>query len=101
MNNAGFGKTQENLRNRVAGEIITDATTLRKRVAKPSLYRGVAISDDLVVIQCKQQTVAQDRPIYVGYTVLELSKQHMHSFLYEHMKSKYPFADQLKLLFTD
>ena len=101
MNKAVFGKTQETLRNRVAVEIITDATTVRKRVAKPSFYRGVAISDDLAVIQCKQQTVVLGLPIYVGFTVLKLSKQHMYSFHYEHRKAKYPYADQLRLLFTD
>ena len=59
------------------------------------------ITDDLAVIQCKVQTLALNRPIYLGFTVLELSKLHMHSFHYEHMKAKYPHSDQLKLLFTD
>ena len=40
MNNSDLGKTQENLRNRVDVELITDARLLRKRVAKPSFYRG-------------------------------------------------------------
>ena len=35
MNDAVYGKTQENLRNRVQVELVTDAYTLRKRVAKP------------------------------------------------------------------
>ena len=40
MNNSVFGKTQENLRNHIHVELITDARILRKRVAKPSFYRG-------------------------------------------------------------
>ena len=81
MNNSVFGKTQENLRKRVQVDIITDASILRKRVAKPSFCHGI--------------------PIYVGFTLLELSKLHMYEFHYQHMKVKYPYAGQLRLLFTD
>ena len=101
MNNGVFGKTQENLRKRVQVDIVTNATILRKRVAKPSFCRGMSITDDITVVQCKVQTLTLNRPIYVGFTVLELSKLHMYDFHYNHMKSKYPYANQLKLLFTD
>ena len=47
------GKTQENLRKRVQVDIVIDATTLRKRVAKPSFCRGMSITDDITVVQCK------------------------------------------------
>ena len=58
------------------------------------------ISEDLAVIQCKVQTLTLNRPIYEGFTVLELSKFHMYDFHYNHMKAKYLHANQLKLLFT-
>ena len=38
MNNSVFGNAQENLRNRVNVELITNARILRKRVAKPGLF---------------------------------------------------------------
>ena len=101
MNNSVFGKTQENLWNRVNVEIITDAALIRKRVAKPSFCRGMPISDNLATIQWKIQTITLNRPIFVGFTVLELSKLHMCDFHYNHMKMKYPRANELKLLFTD
>ena len=77
MNNIVFGKTQENLRNRVGVELNTGARLLRQRVAKPSFYRGNPITDYLTVIQCTVQTLTLNRPIYVGFTVLELSKLHI------------------------
>ena len=40
MNNSVFGKTQENLRKRVHVDLITYASILRKRVAKPNFCRG-------------------------------------------------------------
>ena len=100
MNNSVFGKTQENLRNRVNVELITDARILRKRVAKPNFYRGNPITDCLTVVQCKVATLTLNRPIYV-VSVLELSKLHMYDFHYNHMWVKRPRANQLRLLFTD
>ena len=91
MNNSVFGKMRENLRNRVSVE----------RVAKPSLCRGNPITDCLPVVQCKVETLTFNRPIYVGFSVLELSKLHMNDFHYNPMCVKYPRAIQLRLLFTD
>ena len=101
MNNRVYGKTQENLRKRVNVELVTDARVLRKRVAKPSYYSGTSITDYLIVVQCKSTTLTLDRPIYVGFVVVELSKLHMYDFHYNHMKVKYLHANQLRLLFTD
>ena len=42
-----------------------------------------------------------NHPIYVGFTVLELSKLHMYDFQYTHMKVKYPHANQLRLMSTE
>ena len=100
MNNSVFGKPQEKLRNRVYVELVTDARLLRKRVAKPTFYRDNP-TDCLSVIQSKVAILTLNRPIYVGFTVLELSKLHMYDFHYNHMKVKYPYANQLRLLFTD
>ena len=101
MNNSVFGKTQENLRKRMNVELITDSKTAKKRVAKPSFKRSNIITEDLVVMQCHITTLKLDRPIYVGFTVLELSKLLMYDFHYNHMKKKYPGEKQLQLLFTD
>ena len=84
MNNSVFGKTQENLRERVNVALVTDARLLRKRVAKPT------ITDCLTIIQSNIATLTLNRPIYVGFTVLELSRLHMYDFHYNHMKVKYP-----------
>ena len=101
MNNSVFGETQENLRKRVHVELITDAGIIHKRVAKPNFCRGNPITDCLTDIQCTVAALTLNRPIYVGFSVLDLSKLHMYNFHYNHMCVKYPRPDQLRLLFTD
>ena len=83
MNDSVFRKTQENLWNRA------------------HFCRGNPITDYLTVIQCKVATLTLNRPIYVGFSVLELSKLHMYDFHYNHICVKYYRANQLRLLFTD
>ena len=87
MNNSVFGKTQENLRTRVQVEMIRDA--------------GNPIADCLTSIQCNVTTLTLNRPIFVSFSMLDLSKLHMYNFHYNHMCVKYPRHDHLRLLFTD
>ena len=99
MNNSVFGKTQQNLRNHVHLELITDTHILCKLVAKPSFYGGNPITDCLTVVQYKVVTLTLNRPIYVGFSVFKLSKLHMYDF--HSMCVKYLRANQLQLLFMD
>ena len=80
-----LGKTQENLRNRVNIEVVTDEAIALKRVAKPSFKRSMIIRNDLVLIQSHVPNVKLNRPIYVGFSVLELSKLHMSQFHHDKM----------------
>ena len=98
MNNSVFGKTQENLRKRVQVELITDVGILRIRVAKPNFCRENPITDCLTAVQCTVATLALNRPIYVDFSVLDLSKLRMYNFHYNHMCVKYPHHGQLRLL---
>ena len=45
-------------------------------------------------------TLTLNRLIYLGFSVLHLSKLHMYNFHYNHMCVKYPLHGQLRLLFT-
>jgi len=100
MNNSVFGKTQENLRKRINVELITDEKILKKRVANPGFKCGNIITEDLTIVQSRITTLVLNRPIYIGFTVLDLSKLHMYDFHYNYIKLKYP-DEKSKLMFTD
>ena len=40
-----------------------------------------------------------NKPVYIGVSILELSKLHMYQYYYDVMKKKYD--DKIKLLYTD
>ena len=90
----------ENVRNRITIELVMDEGILKKRVAKTTFKRAQTIREDLVSVQCHNTSVTLDRPIYCGFTVLDISKTLMYDFHYNHMKKMYP-GNKLKLLFTD
>lgn len=99
MCNSVFGKTMENLRNRVDIKLVNSETTLRKYVSKPSFQRCQIFNEDLVGVENKQINLLLNKPVYVGCTILELSKIVMYDFHYNVMQKRY--GDQVNLLFTD
>lgn len=99
MNNAVFGKTMENMRNRVKIDLVTDAKTALKKIAKPQFEDCKIYSNNLVAIKQLPKVVKLNKPIYVGLSVLDLSKLHMYQFHYDYIVPKY--GDKQQLLFTD
>jgi len=97
--NATFGKTMEQVRNRVNIRLIADPAKLRKAVSKPTYKFSQIINPDLVMVRGGRQKVRLKKPISVSFCILDLSKLIMYKFYYETLKPKY--GDRLKLLFTD
>ena len=77
---------------------VTDRDKALKLISKPSYKRSVRIRDDMVLFQNHISCVTLNRPIYVGFSVLELSKLHMAQFHYDKMTS---WFDDIQLCFTD
>ena len=97
--NATFGKTMEQVRHRVNVRLICDPHKLTKAVSKVSFRQSEIINDDLVMVRGAKQTVRLNKPISVGFTILEISKLIMYKFYYDYLKPKY--GDKCRLLFTD
>ena len=78
MNNSVFGKTMENLRKRVDIKLVrTDGIEkekIRKIMALPNFNRRVKFSDELSAIHVHKTKLILNKPTYVGFSVLDLSK---------------------------
>ena len=98
MNNSVFGKTMENLRKRSNIKLITDQEHFNKLTRQPTYVSSKIFDENLVGVQKKKVRLVLDKPSYVGFSILELSKTLMYDFHYNYIRKKYPDA---KLLFTD
>ena len=57
------------------------------------------IDDNLAIIEMRKVKVKMNKPIYLGLSILELSKITMYEFWYDYVKVKY--EDRLKLCYMD
>ena len=101
MNNSVFGKTMENLRNRVDIKIVrsNEKDKIRKLVASPLYARHVIFTNDLVGIDMHKSRLLLNKPVYTGMTILDKSKILMYDFFYNHLKKQY--GEKCELLYTD
>jgi len=97
--NATFGKTMEQVRHRVNVRLICDPNKLAKAVSRPTFRRAEIINDDLTLVRGARQRVTLNKPISVGFSILNISKLKMYEFYYDYLKPKY--MDRCKLFFTD
>ena len=74
MNNSVFGKTMENLRNRMRVELVNCPKKLKKLVAKPNLESFRIFNSDLAAVHMGKIKLYLNRPIYVGFAILDISK---------------------------
>ncbi|KAK3099927.1 hypothetical protein FSP39_011908 [Pinctada imbricata] len=99
MNNSVFGKTMENLRKRVDIQLVHHNKKLLKLSAKPGFKSFKIFNEDLASVELQKTKLVLNRPIYVGFSVLELSKVLMYDFHYHYVKPKY--GSRAQLCFTD
>ena len=99
MNNSVFGKTLENIRNRVDIRLISSDKVTQKRAAKPNFDRCTIFDKNLLAVHMRKTKLYMNRPVYLGMSILDLSKSLMYDFHYNYIKTKY--GDKAKLIFTD
>ena len=99
MNNSVFGKTMENIRNRVNVKLVNTGEQFKKLTAKPNYESRKIFNENLVSVHMKKTSLTMNKPVYLGMSILDLSKIVMFDFHYQYIKPKY--GKQAKLLFTD
>jgi len=89
----------ENVEKRIEVKLLTNEKQFLKHVSKPYYKNHKIFSNDLVAVNLNKTCIKYDKPVIVGFSILELSKYHMYNFHYNIMKKKY--NEDIKLLFTD
>ncbi|WP_375672846.1 hypothetical protein, partial [Bartonella sp. CL45QHWL] len=100
MNNSFYGKTCENIRNRIDIELVTDGERAKNVMANPR-FSSISIFDEQnAAISMRKTSMKFNKPIYIGATVLELSKLLMYEFYYEVLQP-YFGEKNIDLLYLD
>ena len=99
MNNSVFGKTMENIRKHRDIKLVTTDKKRSKLVSEPNYHTINYISEDLSIIEMNKTKVKMNKPIYLGLSILEISKLLMYEFWYDYMKPKH--GDNIKLCYMD
>ena len=99
MNNSVFGKSIQNQRKHVNIKMALNEKQCNKWIKKPNFETYNILSEDKALIKMRKTTVQLNKPIYVGFTVLELSKELMYDFHYNLFKKYY--EDDITLAYYD
>ncbi|XP_030757911.1 uncharacterized protein LOC115883664 [Sitophilus oryzae] len=103
-NNSIYGKTMENVDRRVDVRLVTEWEKNKRTdgaenlLAKP-YFKDLTIFSENLAIQMKKILVTYNKPIYVGFCILDISKTVMYDFFYNFLKPLY--KDNVSLLYTD
>ena len=99
MNNSVFGKTMENIRKHRDIKLVTTDKKRSKLVSEPNCHTINYILEDLSIIEMNKTKVKMNKPIYLGLSILHVSKILMYEFWYDYMKPKH--GNNVKLCYMD
>ena len=92
-----YGKSMENIRKRVNLKLVNDQRIYLKCVNKPNFISQKIFDKNFVAIHSVKTVLTLNKPIYVGFCILELSKLLMYKFHCDYVLKKF----DARLLFTD
>ena len=99
MNNSVSGKTMENVRNHRDIKLVTSEKRRKQLVSEPNYHSCKKFSDHLMAIEMKKTRIKMNKPLYLGASVLDISKTLMYKLWYDYLKPKY--EDKIKLCYLD
>ena len=94
-----FGKTMENVTKHRDIKLVTTDKRRNQLVSEPNYHATKWFSENLLAIEMKKTKVKMNKSIYLGLSILEISKTLMYEFWYDYMKPKY--GDNVKLCYMD
>ena len=95
--NSVYGKAVENLRKRINVRLVNKEKDFLKYISRPTHNTHKICGKNYAAIHEIKPVLTLKKPIYVGFTVLELSKWLMYDFHYSFIKKHF----DAELMFTD
>lgn len=99
MVNAIYGKTIEDKRKHKIVQSIFREMLALKRLRSELCESFTIIDEDKILFQLRKSSVYMNKPVCVGFSVLELAKLKMFELHYDNFKAK--LGNRVELLYTD
>ena len=101
MNNAVFGKTMENVKKQRDIKLKTTDKRRNQLVSEPNYYTTKYFSKNLSAVEMKKINVKMNKPVYLGLSILEISKTLIYEIWCNYIKAKYQQNVRLCYMDTD
>ena len=104
MNNAVFGKIPENARKHKDIKLVTTGKRRNQLVSEPNYHKTKYFSENLIAIEMKKTKVKMNKPIYLGMSMLDISRTLIYEIWYNFgmiLDTKPKYQDRAKLCYMD
>ena len=89
----------ENVRKNRDINLVTTDKRRNQLVSEPNYHTTKCFPEDLLAIEMKKVKVKMNKPVYPGFSILEISKTFMYEFWYDYIKPQY--LNNAKLCYMD
>ena len=89
----------ENVRKHRDIKLVTTEEKRSKLVSELNYHIQKRFSENLLAIEMKKTKLKMNKPVYLGMSILDISKTLMYEFWYDYVKPKY--KDKAKLCYMD
>ena len=89
MINSVYGKTMENLRKRINVRLVNNEKHFLKYTSRPTYITHKIFGKDYAAIHEIKPLLILNKPICIGFTIVDLSKWKMYDFHYNFIKKKF------------
>ena len=89
----------ENVRNDRDIKLVTSDKRRKQLISEPNYHSRKNLLEHLMAIETKKIRIKMTKPLYLGMSILDISKTLMYKFWYDYIKPKY--GDRAKLCYTD
>ena len=88
MNNAIFGKIMENVIQHRDIKLVKTERSRNYLVVDPNYHTTKFFTENVRATEMKKAQITMNNPVYLGFSILNLSKTAMYDFCYDYVKPK-------------